>query len=132
MQGQLGLPRPDEPHSMRPLHPRETSATNSTSKIYVSTSTTVTANATPPSASDVTSTTRNMTLPTPTTRTMAARATTVNDNLAATMCLAMTSTGSKRWKTWLRTYSIAIQAAHSDNDIMAAYFPVMMGPQALN
>ena len=35
-------------------------------------------------------------------------------------------------KTWLRTYSIADRAARGDNDIMAAYFPVMMGPQALN
>ena len=35
-------------------------------------------------------------------------------------------------KTWLRTYSIAVRAARGDNDIMAAYFPVMMGPQALN
>jgi len=33
---------------------------------------------------------------------------------------------------WLRTYSIAVRAAHGDNDIMAAYFPVMMCPQALN
>ena len=29
-------------------------------------------------------------------------------------------------KTWLRTYSIANRAARGDNDIMAAYFPVMM------
>ena len=34
--------------------------------------------------------------------------------------------------TWLRTYSISVRAACGDNDIMAAYFPVMMGPQALN
>ena len=33
---------------------------------------------------------------------------------------------------WLRTYSFAVRAARGDNDIMAAYFPVMMGPQALN
>ena len=35
-------------------------------------------------------------------------------------------------KTWLRTYSIAVRATCSDNDIMAAYFPVMMGRHALN
>ncbi|XP_039817324.1 uncharacterized protein LOC120679735 [Panicum virgatum] len=35
-------------------------------------------------------------------------------------------------KTWLRTYSITVRAARGDNDIMAAYFPVMIGPQALN
>jgi len=34
--------------------------------------------------------------------------------------------------TWLRTYSIAVPAALGDNNIMAVYFPVMMGPQALN
>ena len=34
-------------------------------------------------------------------------------------------------KTWLRTYSIAILATNG-NDIMAAYFPVMMICQALN
>jgi len=34
--------------------------------------------------------------------------------------------------TWLHTYSIAVRAALGDNNIMAAYFPVMMGPQALN
>ena len=33
---------------------------------------------------------------------------------------------------WLCTYSIDVLAAHGDNDIMAAYFPVMMGPQDLN
>ena len=33
---------------------------------------------------------------------------------------------------WLRTYSIAVRAANGDNDIMAAYFPVMMGCHALN
>ena len=32
-------------------------------------------------------------------------------------------------KTWLRTYSIAVRAARGDNDIMAANFPVMMGPK---
>ena len=35
-------------------------------------------------------------------------------------------------KMWLRTYSIAVRAARGDNDIMAAYFPVMMGRHALN
>ena len=35
-------------------------------------------------------------------------------------------------KKWLRTYSIAIQAAFGDNDTMAVYFPVMMGRHALN
>jgi hypothetical protein len=35
-------------------------------------------------------------------------------------------------KTWLRTYSIVVRAACGDNDIMAAYFPVMMGRHALN
>ena len=35
-------------------------------------------------------------------------------------------------KTWLRTYSIAVRAANDNNDIMAAYFPVMMSCQALN
>jgi hypothetical protein len=34
-------------------------------------------------------------------------------------------------KTWLRTNSIAVRAANSNNDIMAAYFPVMMSRQAL-
>jgi hypothetical protein len=33
---------------------------------------------------------------------------------------------------WLRTYSIAIRAVCGDNDIMAAYFPVMMGRHTLN
>ncbi|RLM55154.1 putative gag-pol precursor [Panicum miliaceum] len=35
-------------------------------------------------------------------------------------------------RTWLRTYSIALWAANGNNDIMAAYFPVMMSRQALN
>ena len=35
-------------------------------------------------------------------------------------------------KTWLRTYYIAVQVANGNNDIMAAYFPVMMSRQALN
>jgi hypothetical protein len=35
-------------------------------------------------------------------------------------------------KMWLRTYSIAVQAANGNNDIMAAYFSVMMSRQALN
>ena len=35
-------------------------------------------------------------------------------------------------KMWLRTYSIAVRAASGDNDIMAAYFPVMMGRHTLN
>jgi len=35
-------------------------------------------------------------------------------------------------KTWLRTYSIAVRAANGNNDIMAAYFPVMMSRQAQN
>ncbi|RLN09909.1 retrotransposon protein, putative, Ty3-gypsy subclass [Panicum miliaceum] len=35
-------------------------------------------------------------------------------------------------KTWLRTYNIATRAASGNNDIMAAYFPVMMSCQALN
>ena len=35
-------------------------------------------------------------------------------------------------KTWLCTYSNVVRAARSDNDIMAAYFPVMMGRHALN
>ena len=35
-------------------------------------------------------------------------------------------------KTWLRTYSIAVRAANDNNDIMAAYFPVMMSRQALS
>ena len=35
-------------------------------------------------------------------------------------------------KTWLRTYSIVVRAVCGDNDIMAAYFPVMMGRHALN
>jgi hypothetical protein len=35
-------------------------------------------------------------------------------------------------KSWLCTYSIAVRAASGDNDIMAAYFPVMMGRHALN
>ena len=29
-------------------------------------------------------------------------------------------------ETWLRTYSIAVRAANGNNDIMAAYFLVMM------
>jgi len=33
---------------------------------------------------------------------------------------------------WLRTYSITVRAVRGDNDIMAAYFPVMMGRHALN
>jgi len=32
----------------------------------------------------------------------------------------------------MRTYSITIQAANGDDDITAAYFPVMMSRQALN
>jgi hypothetical protein len=35
-------------------------------------------------------------------------------------------------KTWLHTYSITMHGANSNNDIMAAYFPVMMSHQALN
>ena len=35
-------------------------------------------------------------------------------------------------KTWLRTYSIAVQMSSGDNDIMDAYFPVMMGRHTLN
>ena len=35
-------------------------------------------------------------------------------------------------KTWLRTYSITVRAANGNNDIMAAYFPVMMSRPALN
>jgi len=35
-------------------------------------------------------------------------------------------------KMWLRTYSIAVRAVCGDNDIMAAYFPVMMGRRARN
>ena len=35
-------------------------------------------------------------------------------------------------KTWLRTYSIAVRAVNGNNDIMAAYFPVMMSRQAQN
>ena len=35
-------------------------------------------------------------------------------------------------KTWLRTYSIAVRAANGNNDIMEAYFPVMMSRQAQN
>jgi len=35
-------------------------------------------------------------------------------------------------KTWPRTYAIAIRAANGNNNIMAAYFPVMMSRQALN
>jgi len=35
-------------------------------------------------------------------------------------------------KMWLRTYSIAVRAANGNNDIMAAYIPVMMSRQALN
>ena len=34
--------------------------------------------------------------------------------------------GESNPKTWLRTYAIAIQAANENNDIMAAYFPMMM------
>jgi hypothetical protein len=33
---------------------------------------------------------------------------------------------------WMRIYSVAVQAANGNNDIMAAYFPVMMSRQALN
>ena len=33
---------------------------------------------------------------------------------------------------WLRTYAIAVRAANGNNDIMAAYFPVMMSRRALN
>jgi hypothetical protein len=33
---------------------------------------------------------------------------------------------------WLCTYSIAVRAANGNNDIMAAYFPVMMSRFALN
>ncbi|RLN03999.1 hypothetical protein C2845_PM13G02950 [Panicum miliaceum] len=33
---------------------------------------------------------------------------------------------------WLRTYNIAVKAASGNNDIMAAYFPVMMSRQGLN
>ena len=33
---------------------------------------------------------------------------------------------------WLRTYAIAVRAANGNNDIMAAYFPVMMSRQVLN
>jgi len=40
--------------------------------------------------------------------------------------------GKSNPKTWLRTYSIAVHAANGNNDIMAAYFPVMMSRQALN
>jgi len=40
--------------------------------------------------------------------------------------------GESNPKMWLRTFSIAVRAARGDNDIMAAYFPVMMGPQAHN
>jgi hypothetical protein len=29
-------------------------------------------------------------------------------------------------KIWLRTYSITVQATNSNNDNMAAYFPMMM------
>ncbi|XP_039834394.1 uncharacterized protein LOC120695151 [Panicum virgatum] len=35
-------------------------------------------------------------------------------------------------KTWLRTYAIAVRAAYGNNDIMAAYFPVMMSRQGQN
>jgi hypothetical protein len=35
-------------------------------------------------------------------------------------------------KTWLRTYAITVRAANGNNDIMAAYFPVMMSCQTLN
>ena len=34
--------------------------------------------------------------------------------------------GESNPKTWLRTYAIAVRAANGNNDIMAAYFPVMM------
>ena len=33
---------------------------------------------------------------------------------------------------WMCIYSVAVQAANDDNDIMAAYFLVMMSRQALN
>jgi len=35
-------------------------------------------------------------------------------------------------RTWLRTYSIAVHASNGNNDIMAAYFLVMMCQLALN
>jgi hypothetical protein len=35
-------------------------------------------------------------------------------------------------RTWLYTYSIIIRATNRNNDIMAAYLPVMMSRQALN
>jgi hypothetical protein len=37
--------------------------------------------------------------------------------------------GESNSKTWLRTYSIAVQAANGNNDIMVAYFPVMMSDE---
>ncbi|RLN05103.1 hypothetical protein C2845_PM13G05960 [Panicum miliaceum] len=40
--------------------------------------------------------------------------------------------GNSDPKTWLCTYSIAVRAVNGNNDIMAAYFPVMMSRQALN
>ena len=40
--------------------------------------------------------------------------------------------GESNPKTWLRTYSIAVRAANGNNDIMPAYFPIMMSPLALN
>ena len=35
-------------------------------------------------------------------------------------------------KTWLRTYTITVRATNGNNDIMAAYFPMMMSRQAQN
>ncbi|RLM64623.1 hypothetical protein C2845_PM16G03910 [Panicum miliaceum] len=35
-------------------------------------------------------------------------------------------------KTWIRTYSIIVHSGNGNNDIMAAYFSVMMSRQALN
>jgi hypothetical protein len=40
--------------------------------------------------------------------------------------------GNSDPKTWLRTYSIIVRAANGNNDIMVAYFHVMMSRQALN
>jgi hypothetical protein len=34
--------------------------------------------------------------------------------------------------TWIRTYSIAVCAANGNNDIMVAYFLVIMSRQAFN
>ncbi|XP_039827138.1 uncharacterized protein LOC120688842 [Panicum virgatum] len=70
-----------------------------------------------------------------TTRTAAAGATTLRDDRWPA---TFKPTGIEKYdgesdpKTWLRTYSIVVRAACSDNDIMAAYFPVMMGRRALN